>query len=193
MKPLLLAALLIATPLAAQRVTPRDAEVIPVINGSAVWRGSPECAPRGAGAYVPSPQRTEQIVRAAMTVLQIDLDQRIITTPVPYDVWRMTTSLYWAPQFRDRPTWVMGALPPGYLPNCYNAQGEPRWCGCSAGIGYLSPVIDVSDPARVEPLICWEALNAQFGLLQRTDLWDSATVASLTNRAAALVGGWRTR
>lgn len=199
MRPLLLAALLLAAPMAAERgvvpIPPREApiadDVIPVINGSAVWPGDVSCTPHGTVLYVPSPERTEQIARAVLTILQIDLDQGVLTTPVPYAVWRATTKLYWPPQFRDRPTYVMAAVPPGYAPNCFNASGEPRLCVCAAGIGYLTPVIDVSDPDRTEKLIAWETLNAQLGLLNRADLWDGPVVSGIVERTANLIGGWR--
>ena len=175
------------------RARPFDVDVIPYINGHAIYPGSETCAPRGSGGYVPTVARVRQIREAVVLVLATDIETGALTTPLLYVEWRaaFAASSEYLPHFTDRPTWVMGAVPPGWASNCVNAQGEPRLCICSAGIGYLSPVVDTSDPARVEPLCGWEYLNSLLGVLRRGDAWDSAYVASANNRVAGIVGGWK--
>lgn len=195
MRPLLLAALLLAAPMAAERgVVPVPArppitadDVIPVINGSAVWPGSVECKPYGTTVYVPSRSRAKYIRDTTRRFIEFDLDSGALVTPVPYDVWRAVIKLDWEQQFFDRPIYSQYAVPPGYTPNC----GQ-YWCGCAAGVGTLTPQISVSDPSRVEPLISWEVCNATLGLLQLSSKWDGAYVSSVTTRVAAEIGGWRT-
>jgi len=193
-----LAVVLVTLALAARcegqgRTPPMDVDVIPYIHGHAIYPGSVECAPRGTGGYVPTPERVRQIREAVVLVLATDIETGVLTTPLLYVEWRaaFAAAAEYQPRFTQRPTWVMGAVPPGWTSNCVNAQGEPRLCVCSAGTGYLSPLIDTSDPARVEPLCGWEYLNSLLGVLRRGDAWDSAYVASANNRVAAIVGGWK--
>ncbi len=221
MKPLLLAALLLAAPAAAQTfsldtgpydlstltsrgigdtlelrgVVPIPArppitadDVIPVINGSAVWPGSVECKPFGTALYVPTRSRAKYIRDTTRRFIEMDLDTGALVTPVPYAVWRALIKLDWEQQFFDRPLYSQYAVPPGYTANC-----PPYWCGCAAGVGTLMPKISVSDPSRVEALLSWEVVNATLGLLQLPGKWDGPYVANVVNRVSAEIGGWKTQ
>ncbi len=184
---LLLAALLVATPAWAQRGAPRDVEVLPVISGHVVYHGSQECSPRTDRQYVPSVQRADAIRNFTRRTIELDLDTKALTTPLSYETWRELIKLDFGQKFLDRPVFGTYATPPGYTPNC-----GIYYCVCAAGIGTLVPQIDTSDPARVEPLIAWEATNAYLGLLQRSDLWDTSSyVGSVNRRVEQWLGGWK--
>ncbi len=203
MKPLLLAALLLASFAAAERgvvpVGPRTPpsadDVVWVINGWPIMPGSPECAPRGVGGYVPTEERLRALDSALGTIMAVDLESGTLTTPLTYAEWRMVISLWWPPVFTARPTWVSTtSIPPGYSANCTDPHsGAPAWCGCAAGYATVPPQIDTSDPARTEKLWLWERCNNRLGLLRRADLFDAGYISNATNRAAALCGGWRSQ
>lgn len=181
----------LACPAAAQRVPPTPITTVWVINGSPVMPGSVECQPRGTGLYVPTLARARQIRDAVRLTVVMDIETGALTISRTYQEWRVFTALDWPTTFTARPTWVMAAVPPGYSSNCVNDQGQPRWCGCAAGVGSLPAVVDTSDNVRVEALVAWETANGLLGFLNRPDLWDGPVVSGIVNRAATLCGGWR--
>ena len=70
------------------RARPFDVDVIPYINGHAIYPGSENCAPRTDRRYVPSAERVRAIRYFTVRTIEIDLDTKALTTPLAYDMWR---------------------------------------------------------------------------------------------------------
>lgn len=69
-------------------------DTVPVVNGWAIWPGSPECTPVGTVTYVPTQERVREITDAVHAEVSRELDLGVvglggISTPLPYDVWLM--------------------------------------------------------------------------------------------------------
>ena len=174
-------------------------DTVPVVNGWAIWPGSPECPIVGTVTYVPTQERVREITDAVHAEVSRELDLGVvglggISTPLPYDVWLMALNAVRdnVPTFTDRPVWTEAKLPPGWTSNCTLADGTPGWCGCASGIGHLHPIVALDDPSRAEALVSWESINARLCLAQRCDLADSSYVGTLNARVSKRVGGWRT-
>lgn len=179
----------VPTPTPAPAVEPT---CLPLVHGSVVWPGSPECTDqRGTDSLnVPTQERLGAIRAFTARVLSVDLASGALTTDA--SLFERTEALNQianlAPVYYDRPlygTWA--ATPPALPPNC----GPTSWCGCASGIGTWPPKIDVSQRlGRVEQLIAWEITNAFLGSIRRPDLWDNAYVSSVVSRVGAQIGGW---
>lgn len=171
-----------------------DLDTVPVVNGWPIMPGSPQCARTGPVSYVPDADRVRQIRGSVVTLMNWDVETGYLTTTrTPAEraiAFAMVREI--EPRFRDRPTWVAGAVPPGYTANCTDGNGVPALCVCAAGIGYLSPVVDAGDPAQVEKLLAWETVNSILYLLNRPDLGDSSYVTRCLSMIAPVIGGWRT-
>lgn len=174
-------------------------DTVPVVNGWAIWPGSPECPIVGPVRYVPTQERVREITDAVHAVVSRELDLGVvglggISTPLPYDVWLMALNAVRdnAPIFTARPVWTEAKLPPTWESNCVHDDGTPGWCGCASGVGHLHPIVALDNPSRVEALVSWEAINARLCLVQRCDLADSEYVGTLNGWVRERVGGWRT-
>lgn len=170
-----------------------DEPVFQSINGWPIYRGSPQCPVYSTAVYVPAEERVQEIRGAVFMFMSSDIESGRLATTLPEGEWRavMAAMNEYRPRFTRRATYVMAQVPPGYTPNCYDGHGEPRWCGCASGIGYLSPLVAVDNPTRVEALVAWETVNGILGVLRRGDLWDGPVVGNLVTRVSAYVGGWR--
>ena len=164
------------------------------VNGWPIMPGSPQCARTGSVSYVPDADRVRQIRGSVVTLMNWDIETGYLTTTrTPAEraiALAMVREI--EPRFRDRPTWVAGAVPPGYVANCTDGNGVPALCVCAAGIGYLSPVVDAGDPAQVEKLVAWETVNSILYIFQRADLGDTSYVTRCLSMIAPVIGGWRT-
>ena len=183
----------LACPARAERHPANDFEVVMVVNGWPIMPGSPQCARTGPVSYVPDADRVRQIRGSVVTLMNWDVETGYLTTTrTPAEraiAFAMVREI--EPRFRDRPTWVAGAVPPGYTANCTDGNGVPALCVCAAGIGYLSPVIDAGDPVQVEKLVAWETVNSILYLLNRPDLGDTSYVTRCLSMIAPVIGGWR--
>ena len=184
----------LACPARAERPPANDFDVVMVVNGWPIMPGSPQCARTGSVSYVPDADRVRQIRGSVVTLMNWDVETGYLTTPLSPAERAIALAMVREiePRFRDRPTWVAGAVPPGYASNCMDGNGVPALCVCAAGIGYLSPVVDAGDPQRVEQLIAWETVNSILYLLNRPDLGDSSYVTRCLSMIAPVIGGWRT-
>ena len=196
---LLLAAVLLASPLAAQqteiltrtltttltRTPPSDYYVVPVINGAPVMRGSPQCPPYTSQTFVPTADRARWIRGMTRRFIQQDLASGALTSPLSRQTTDAILAIDLGQTFLDRPLYGTYSVPPGWAPNCGTA-----WCGCAAGSGAIPPTIATDDPSRVEALLSWETSNATLGLLQRGDLADGIYVSSVVSRVRDWLGGW---
>jgi len=174
-------------------------DTVPVVNGWAIWPGSPECPIVGPIRYVPTQERVREITDAAHKILLGELDLGAtgwggVTSPLPVLAWRAALAAVRdnAPIFTARPVWTEAKLPPTWESNCVHDDGTPGWCGCASGVGHLHPIVALDNPSRVEALVSWEAINARLCLVQRCDLADSEYVGTLNGWVRERVGGWRT-
>lgn len=167
-----------------------DLDTVPVVNGWAIWPGSPECADQRGGdaLHVPTEQRLRSIRYATAQILWGDLRSGALAT----DATQAEQQAAWVlaqeavPVYHDGPIWVQAATPPGYEPTC----GD-YWCGCASGVGTWPPKIDVSQPlGRVERLNAWEITNAFLSSIRRPDLWDGPYVSSVVAGVGQQIGGW---
>ena len=184
----------LACPARAERPPADDFDVVMVVNGWPIMPGSPQCARTGPVSYVPDADRVRQIRGSVVTLMNWDVETGYLTTTrTPAEraiAFAMVREI--EPRFRDRPTWVAGAVPPGYTADCTDGNGVPALCVCAAGIGYLSPVIDAGDVTQVEKLVAWETVNSILYLLNRPDLGDTSYVTRCLSMIAPVIGGWRT-
>lgn len=164
------------------------------VNGWAIFPGSSQCARTGSVSYVPDADRVRQIRGSVVTLINWDVETGYLTTSRTAAERAIAFAMVREiePRFRDRPTWVAGAVPPGYTANCVDGNGSPALCVCAAGIGYLSPIVDAGDASRIERLLAWETVNSILTILGRSDLWDTSYVTSVLNNVAPVIGGWRT-
>lgn len=197
---LLLAAVLLASPLAAQqteiltrtltttltRTPPSDYYVVPVINGAPVMRGSPQCPPYTSQTFVPTADRARWIRGMTRRFIQQDLASGALTSPLSRQTTDAILAIDLGQTFYDRQIYGTYQVPPDYTPNCGTFL-----CTCAAGVATIPPSIATDDPSRVESLVAWETCNATLGLLQRGDLADGSYVSSVTRRVEQWLGGWQ--
>ena len=181
----------LACPAAAQVARPRpsDAEMVPYVNGFAIYPGSPECARKSDHTYVPTQQRVRAIRYWTIRAIEADLDTQALTTPLALETRRLVIALArdLEPRFVERRMYATYTTPPGWTPNC-----GVYWCGCASGAGTWPPQIATDNPPNVEALVSWELTNAILGQLQRSDLWDTSSyVGGVTRRVEQWLGGWQ--
>lgn len=185
MKRLLLAALLFAQPLAAQRFTPLPPRTpIPPRGGATlalppdpgllpsvpVREGSDACAEAwGRTVTIPRPEAVRCYRVKAMEYV-VAAAQRNEFRPGPKSV----SLTYPGVTFAVWPVHVFGAV-----------AGVPQWV-CAAGIGSNPIVVSLAQDWRTLWLVAWETANNVVALqLDRYDLGDGAVVEAATNYAKA--------
>ena len=177
---------------------------VPVVNGIAIWPGSPECEVFGPITYYPTLERVREIQLAARWAIAKELDAGAIgwngitpeglKTPMSGLEWQAVLAFTYenVPTFYDRPRFGTYKPWPGATPNC-SVGDTPMVCICAQGVGRIHPEIALDQPLRTERLIAWETLNSLVCAVRRCDLGDSAYISTLMTAIEPRVGGWRTR